>query len=59
LLALLGTAPPATLHSWFDALAEGGTVIEPLAERAWGAADGQVVDRFGLHWLIGYEQPGA
>ena len=57
LLSLLGSAEPATLHRWFDALAEGGRIVDPLAEKPWGASDGQVLDRFGLVWLIGYE-PG-
>jgi PhnB protein len=55
MLALLGTAPPATLRTWFVALSEGGRVVDDLQERPWGAADGQVVDRYGVHWLIGYE----
>ncbi|PRB67440.1 VOC family protein [Arthrobacter sp. MYb213] len=55
MLSLLGTAPPATLHVWFEKLAEGGTILDPLARKAWGASDGQVRDRFGVHWLIGYE----
>lgn len=54
-IALLGTADGATLTEWFDRLAEDGTVIDPLAERGWGATDGQVADRFGVRWLIGYE----
>lgn len=54
-IALLGTADAATLTRWFDALAEGGTVLDALQERPWGASDGQVVDRFGLRWLIGFE----
>lgn len=54
-LSLLGTAEPATLHSWFDALAEGGEVVDAMQERPWGATDGQVVDRFGMRWLVGYE----
>lgn len=54
-LALLGTAEPAVLHDWFDRLAVGGTIVDPLAPKPWGASDGQVIDRFGLHWLIGYE----
>ena len=56
MLALLGTAAPATLHEWFARLSEGGDVLDELQRRPWGAFDGQVVDRFGLHWLIGYEQ---
>jgi PhnB protein len=55
LFALLGTAAPEELRSWFAALAEGGRVVEPLAERPWHAWDGQVRDRFGLTWLIGWE----
>ena len=55
LLSLLGTAPPATMRRWFTGLAEGGRVVAELEARPWGASDGQVVDRFGLHWLIGFE----
>jgi PhnB protein len=55
MLSLLGTAPPATLRTWFSGLAEGGRVVDDLQERPWGASDGQVIDRFGLHWLIGFE----
>lgn len=55
MLSLLGTAEPDVLHRWFDRLADGGTVLDPLAPKPWGAADGQVVDRHGLRWLVGYE----
>jgi PhnB protein len=55
MLALLGTAAPATLRTWFSDLSEGGRVVDDLQARPWGASDGQVIDRFGLHWLIGYE----
>ena len=53
--SLLGAAEPATLTRWFDALAEGGTVADPLQKRPWGDYDGQVVDRYGIRWLIGFE----
>ena len=55
LLSLLGTAQPDVLHRWFGQLADGGEVIDPLAPKPWGSSDGQVVDRYGLRWLIGYE----
>lgn len=55
MLSLLGTAEPEILHEWFEKLSDGGSVIDPLAQKPWGAADGQVMDRHGLHWLIGYE----
>lgn len=55
MLSLLGTADPETLRGWFAGLADGGQVLDDLQERPWGAWDGQVVDRFGLRWLIGFE----
>jgi PhnB protein len=55
MLSLLGTAPASTLRTWFRSLAEGGRVVDDLQTRPWGASDGQVIDRHGLHWLIGFE----
>lgn len=55
MLSLLGTADPGTLRTWFSRLSDGGRVVDDLQKRPWGASDGQVVDRFGLHWLIGFE----
>lgn len=59
MLALLGTAPAPVLRAWFARLAEGGRVVDDLQERPWGATDGQVIDRFGLHWLIGFEDEAS
>jgi PhnB protein len=55
MLSLLGTAPASTLRTWFSNLSEGGRVVDELETRPWGASDGQVIDRYGLHWLIGFE----
>ena len=55
MLALLGTADPARLRSWFTQLSVGGRVVDPLQTRPWGDSDGQVIDRYGVHWLIGFE----
>ncbi len=55
LFSLLGTVDAQTLRAWFARLAEGGKVIDDLQRRPWGAHDGQVVDRYGLRWLIGFE----
>jgi PhnB protein len=55
MMSLLGTADPDTLRAWFTRLSDGGTVVDDLQERPWGASDGQVIDRFGIHWLIGFE----
>ena len=58
MLSLLGTADSATLRRWFARLAEGGEVLDELQQRPWGAFDGQVIDRHGLRWLIGFESEG-
>lgn len=55
MLSLLGAAEPAVLYQWFDKLAVGGQILDPLEPKPWGASDGQVLDRHGLRWLIGYE----
>jgi PhnB protein len=55
MLSLLGTAAPATMRDWFSGLADGGRVVDDLQTRPWGASDGQLIDRYGLHWLIGFE----
>ncbi|WEG08067.1 VOC family protein [Microbacterium horticulturae] len=55
MFALLGTAEPDVMEGWFAALADGGTVVDPLQKRPWGDHDGQVTDRYGLTWLIGYQ----
>lgn len=58
-MALLGAADPATSTHWFAQLAEGGEMLDELRERAWGASDGQLVDRYGVRWLIGFERDEA
>ncbi len=55
MLSLLGAAAPDMLKQWFARLSDGGRVVDLLQTRPWGASDGQVVDRYGLHWLIGFE----
>ena len=55
MLSLLGTADAPTLRRWFSRLSDGGRVVDDLQARPWGASDGQVVDRYGVHWLIGFE----
>jgi PhnB protein len=54
-LSLLGTSTPSVLRIWFSRLSEGGRIVDDLQTRPWGATDGQVIDRYGLKWLIGFE----
>jgi PhnB protein len=55
MLSLLGTAGAATLREWFARLSDGGRVVDDLQVRPWGGTDGEVIDRYGVHWLIGFE----
>jgi len=41
----------------FDALAEGGTVTQPLVDTFWGARFGMVTDPFGVNWMLNGELP--
>jgi PhnB protein len=36
----------------FRALSEGGNVEMPLAPAFWGGRFGQLVDKFGIHWMV-------
>ncbi|NYE36430.1 PhnB protein [Nocardioides cavernae] len=59
-VSLSGSAEDAEqLRGWFDALAEGGQVRQPLAAAAWGHEVGMLVDRFGIAWVVTIAGPGA
>lgn len=40
------------LRSYWDALAEGGEVLETLQAQMWGDECGLLVDKFGIHWHV-------
>ena len=42
----------AALTTYFDKLADGGTVNQPLVEAPWGGKFGMVTDRFGTDWMV-------
>lgn len=48
----------AVLRGWWDALAEGGTVKNSLEAAPWGDVFGQLIDRFGIHWMFNIAGPG-
>lgn len=41
----------------FGALSEGGTVTMPLTDTFWGAYFGMWTDRFGINWMVNYDDP--
>lgn len=40
------------LRGYWDALVEGGQVVEDLAQAPWGDHFGMCVDRFGTPWMV-------
>jgi PhnB protein len=47
------------LRSYWDKLAEGGTVTMPLEVAPWGDAFGQLTDKFGVSWMVNIAGSGA
>jgi len=43
----------AQARSVFDALAQGGSVVMPLAKTFYASIFGMVRDRFGVQWMVG------
>ena len=40
------------LTGYFNGLADGGNITMPLEKQVWGDVFGQVVDKFGVSWLV-------
>lgn len=54
-----GNDDDATLRGYWDGLAAGGTIDEPLVTAPWGDAFGMLTDRFGVHWLVNIAAPAV
>lgn len=50
---------PEQLRAWFEALADGGQVAVPLEKQLWGDEFGQVIDRFGVVWVVDIHDDAA
>ncbi|HEV7964739.1 MAG TPA: VOC family protein [Actinoplanes sp.] len=47
----------AALRGYWEKLAESGTVTMPLEKQMWGDEFGQLIDRYGIPWMINITQP--
>jgi PhnB protein len=45
------------LRGYFERLSEGGSVLQPLVQAAWGDTFGMLTDRFGITWLVNVSAP--
>lgn len=41
----------------FGKLSAGGQVTMPLQDTFWGAYFGMWTDKFGIHWMLNYDDP--
>ncbi len=41
----------------FAGLSAGGTVTMPMADTFWGAYFGMFTDKFGINWMVNYDDP--
>ncbi|HVV55780.1 MAG TPA: VOC family protein [Mucilaginibacter sp.] len=48
----IGLEDEAQTHAIFDRLAEGGQVIMPLEKQFWGDIFGQLIDKYGIRWML-------
>ncbi|MFY0255439.1 VOC family protein [Chitinophaga sp. 30R24] len=44
-------------HRIFDGLSAGGNISMPLGKAPWGALFGMFEDKFGIQWMINYDEP--
>jgi PhnB protein len=41
---------------FFNALSDGGIILQPLQEMFWGAYYGHLQDKFGIYWMVNCAQ---
>lgn len=41
----------------FAGLSEGGNVTMPMSDTFWGAYFGMFADKFGINWMVNYDDP--
>lgn len=41
----------------YAGLSEGGKIEQPLGDMFWGAYYGSFTDKFGIGWMVSYENP--
>lgn len=45
------------IRGYWDALADGATVVQPLAPAGWAPLYGMLTDRFGVTWVLDVAVP--
>ena len=53
----IDTKSKAEAAEIFNGLSVGGNITMPLAETFWGAYFAMWTDKFGIHWMVNYDDP--
>lgn len=53
----LGAGSKEEAKKLFDGLSAGGTVTMDLQDTFWGAYFGMWTDKFGINWMVNYDDP--
>ncbi len=44
------------INTFFTRLSAGGTIVDTLGVKFWGAIFGVLVDKFGIRWMLNYDK---
>lgn len=47
----------AEAHHLFNGLSAGGHVMMPLEKASWGSLFGMFTDKYGIQWMVNYDEP--
>lgn len=47
------------LSTYFEKLADGGSVIHPINDMPWGALYAELKDKYNVCWLLNYQKAGG
>lgn len=52
----INTASRAEADTIFNGLAAGGNAFMPMTNTFWGAYFGMLVDKFGINWMVNFDE---
>jgi PhnB protein len=55
----INAANTAEADKLYHGLSEGGHATMPMSKTFWGSYFGMLVDKFGINWMISYDEPQA
>lgn len=55
----LGFASDDELRDAFAKLSQGGQVLHPLGPAFWGGLHGDILDKYGVSWMLANEAPAS